>query len=97
MLGPLLLIFVNDLVKTSKPLIFMLYADDSVLFISDFHLPTLISTMTYEIIKVNKLMKCNKLTINKKRSTLQDENISAWAEMGSAFSIKICINIPCTA
>ena len=64
-LGPLLfLIYVNDLYLSSKLLNFILFADDTNLFLTGKNLKTLFSTMNKELNYVTDWLKANKLSIN---------------------------------
>ena len=64
-LGPILfLIYINDIVNSSKILKFVLFADDSNLYASHADLQSLISLMNSELDSVGNWIFCNKLTIN---------------------------------
>ena len=64
-LGPLLfLIYINDVINSSKLLTFSLFADDTVVLYSNKDVSLLISTMNQELEKLNDWFKCNKLFLN---------------------------------
>ena len=64
-LGPLLfLLYINDIVKTSSLLDFVLFADDTNIFYSHSNLNTLVNTLNSELPKVSSWFKCNKLSLN---------------------------------
>lgn len=64
-LGPLLFIlYINDFVHSSKLLKFILFADDSTLYMSHRDLRFLINTVNSELNNVNDWVIANKLTIN---------------------------------
>jgi len=64
-LGPLLfLIYINDIVKSSTLLTYVLFADDTNIFYSHKCLNTLINTLNHELVKVSIWFKCNKLSLN---------------------------------
>ena len=56
--------FINDFVKCSTKLIFILYADDSTLSFSSQNLPSFSETVNSELQKVAKWLHTNKLTVN---------------------------------
>jgi len=65
LLGPLLfLIYINDLVKTSPYLEFILYADDSNLYASGKDINQLISNINRELNTISNWISSNKLTLN---------------------------------
>ena len=65
-LGPLLFIlYINDLPNVSILIDFVLFADDSNIFLSDHNIENLITKTNYEIAKVLRWFEQNKLTINK--------------------------------
>jgi hypothetical protein len=69
-LGPLLfLIYVNDVMNISDKLFFILYADDTNIFVSDSCLNNALSVATSEITKLDKWFKANKLSLNIKKTT----------------------------
>ncbi len=64
-LGPLLfLLYVNDIPVSSKHFSFVLFADDTNIFLSDPNLDTLINTFNTELEKVSNWFKSNKLSLN---------------------------------
>ena len=64
-LGPLLfLIYINDVINSSKLLTFSLFADDTVVLYSNKNVSLLISTMNKELKKLDDWFKCNKLFLN---------------------------------
>ena len=68
-LGPLLfLIYINDIVNTSSLLSYILFADDTNLFFSHKNLNTLKLTLNVELNKVTQWFKCNKLSLNLKKT-----------------------------
>ena len=64
-LGPLLfLIYINDIINTSSILSFILFADDTNIFLSHRNLQSLINIINVELLKVSIWFKCNKLSLN---------------------------------
>jgi len=64
-LGPILfLIYINDIVNTSKLLHFVLFADDTNIFMADHDLTTLINMVNNELILLNTWFTVNKLSLN---------------------------------
>ena len=64
-LGPLLfIIYINDIVKCSNVLKFILFADDTNLFHSDSDFQQLILTVNIELQKLSVWLKANKLSLN---------------------------------
>ena len=64
-LGPLLLlIYINDMVNVSLTLFFILFADDTNLFISGKNLKILYNTLNDELKKVVDWLSANKLSLN---------------------------------
>ena len=58
MLGPLLfMIYVNDLFKASNPLIKVIFADDTNLFLSYKNIDTLFASINVELENVSTLLK----------------------------------------
>ena len=69
-LGPLLfLIYINDLYLVSKKAFFILFADDSNIFLSGNDAHSLISEMNSELCKIDNWFKANKLSLNVKKSS----------------------------
>ena len=69
-LGPLLfLLYVNDISNTSPLLSFILFADDTNIFYSHPDMNTVIHTLNVELPKVSLWFKCNKLSLNLKKTT----------------------------
>ena len=70
-LGPLLfLIYINDIILSSKKLQFLLFADDTSIFYSDDDLNIVQSTLNEELVHVTEWLKANKLSLNVKKSNL---------------------------
>lgn len=68
-LGPLLfLLYINDLSNVSEKMNFVLFADDSNLFISGENINNVISTMNIELKKVSNWLNTNKLSLNVHKS-----------------------------
>jgi hypothetical protein len=68
-LGPLLfLLYVNDIPSSSKHLSFVLFADDTNIFLSHPNLNTLTHTLNKELIQVSNWFKANKLSLNVKKT-----------------------------
>ena len=64
-LGPLLfLYYVNDLPNVSKLLSCVLFADDTTLYASGNHVPSLINMFNDELVCVSRWMKANVLSLN---------------------------------
>ena len=69
LLGPLLfLIYINDIVNSASRLQFLLYADDSNLYISGHDVNNLITIANQDLINVNNWLACNKLSLNISKS-----------------------------
>ena len=67
-LGPILFcIFMNDIVKSSNYLNFVLYADETCVFRSDSDISNNISIVNRELLNVKKWMQANCLTLNFKK------------------------------
>ena len=67
-LGPLLFIlYINDIVYTSNVLKYVMFADDTNLFLSNPVLRDLINNVNQELIKVSNWLKLNKLSLNIKK------------------------------
>jgi len=66
-MGPLLfLLYINDLYKTSSILSFVLFADDSNVFLTGSDIDELICIANNELIKVSEWFKANRLQLNVK-------------------------------
>ena len=64
-LGPLLfLIYVNDMANVSKKLFFLLFADDTNIFVNGKDLNTLVKLLNAELIKLINWLYVNKLSVN---------------------------------
>ena len=67
-LGPLLfLIYVNDICNSSKLLQFILFADDTSVFMSSDNIVNLVNDFNNELIKLNNWLKNNRLVLNIKK------------------------------
>ena len=70
-LGPLLFIlYMNDISFTSKLLSFVLFADDTTVYLSDKNVNALYDTMNSELHEVSNWFKCNKLSLNATKTNL---------------------------
>ena len=68
-LGPILFIlYINDLSNSSKLSNFILFADDTNIFLKDKDPSTLSRTVNAELIKIQHWFMCNKLSLNVKKS-----------------------------
>jgi len=68
-MGPLLfLLYINDLYKTSSILSFVLFADDSNVFLTGSDIDELICIANNELIKVSEWFKANRLQLNVKKT-----------------------------
>ena len=64
-LGPLLfLLYINDITNSSEKLEFVLYADDTTLFYTQSNVENLKENVEYELKKVTKWFRVNKLLVN---------------------------------
>ena len=64
-LGPLLfIIYINDIISSSKLLMFSLFAYDTVVYYSHYNAAHLISILNEKLIQLNDWFKCNKLFLN---------------------------------
>ena len=64
-LGPLLfLVYVNDIIRVSPLLTYILFADDTNIFFSLKNHQTLVTIMNSELSKISSWFKCNKLSLN---------------------------------
>ncbi len=70
-LGPLLfLLYINDIVKTTPKLEFLLFADDTSIFLSGKDLKSMESTLNTELDNISNWLKANKLSLNIKKSNI---------------------------
>ena len=68
-LGPILfLLYINDLPRCSSILNFLLFADDTSIFLQGNNLHLLALTLNKELINVSKWIKSNKLTLNTEKT-----------------------------
>ena len=68
LLGPLLfIIYVNDICKASDVLSFLMYADDTNIFLSNKQLHSLINTVNHELNEICTWFRANKLSLNTKK------------------------------
>lgn len=68
-LGPILfLIFINDMVKINNKLKWTLFADDTTIYITGNHLPTLINEMNNGMESLYSWLTINKLILNKDKT-----------------------------
>ena len=63
-LGPLLFLFTLMSLRSSDLLTFIMFADDTNLFMSNIDLKTLICNVNDELSKVSRWLKVNKLSLN---------------------------------
>ena len=64
------LFYINDICNTSKLLSFILFADDTTVFLSDRDVNVLYDTMNNELHEVCSWFKCNKLSLNASKTNL---------------------------
>lgn len=70
-LGPLLfLLYINDIIQASKKIEFLLFADDTSIFLADKDLKKMEKTLNEELINVSNWLKANKLSLNVKKSNV---------------------------
>ena len=70
-LGPLLfLLYINDITQSTKNLEFLLFADDTSIFLAKKDLKTLEDTINTELDHVSNWLKANKLSLNVKKSNV---------------------------
>ena len=68
-LGPLLfLIYMNDIYNATSSFQFILFADDTSVFMSDNNLYNLCTRFNYELDKLSKWLSVNKLVLNTKKT-----------------------------
>ena len=60
----LFLLYVNDITRCTDKLDFLLFADDTTIYIQGQDLDLLEDTLNHELKHVSKWIKCNKLTLN---------------------------------
>ncbi|XP_069970021.1 uncharacterized protein [Penaeus vannamei] len=64
-LGPVLfLLYINDIARSSCKLNFLLFADDTNVYMASKNLPELVSTMNNELIHLSNWIRANKLILN---------------------------------
>ena len=64
-LGPLLfLIYINDLVYVSKELYFVLFADDTNVFLTGNNIDAIVNKMNIELLSIVEWLKANRLSLN---------------------------------
>ena len=64
MLGPLrFLLYINDIVTSSELFKFIMFADDTSLFLSNVSLDLLVSNVNIELAKISRWLKLNKLLL----------------------------------
>ena len=70
MLGPLLFIlYINDIIHCSQLLHFILFADDTNLFLSNKNISELMLLVNTELVKLCEWFKANKLSLNAKKTS----------------------------
>ena len=68
-LGPLsFLVYINDMCKSSENLEFLLFADDTNVFLSGYNIDELYSTMNSELTKITNWCASNILSLNVKKT-----------------------------
>jgi hypothetical protein len=68
-LGPLLfIIFINDIVNSSKLIEFIMFVDDTNIFFKAKTLEALYEIVNAELVKISKWFKLNKLSLNIKKT-----------------------------
>ena len=68
-LGPLLfLVYMNDITNASKTLQYILFADDTSLFMSDVNLERLVTNFNIELDRISQWLCTNKLILNVKKT-----------------------------
>lgn len=64
-LGPLLfLLYINDICNSSNDVKFLLFADDTTIYLQGHDIINLTTTLNKELVKVNNWISSNKLTLN---------------------------------
>ena len=75
-LGPLLfLIYINDMSRSSSFFHFVHFADDTTLFVNDSDIVNLMQVTNRELIKVNRWLECNKLSLNKDKTKYSETSL----------------------
>lgn len=76
-LGPILfLIYINDIVRSSNKIKFLLYADDTTVYIQGNHMDEIVDTMNNELAKVSDWIASNNLTLNVSKTCYMVSSIS---------------------
>ena len=90
-LGPLLfLIYVNDIINSSKILNFIMFADDTTVIASHKNIGELINILNLELINVSSWFKCNKLSLNiSKTNCMHFQSTHSNADAFIDYDIKI--------
>ena len=93
-LGPLLFVlYVNDIIKSSDKFEFTMYADDTTLFYTQPNVLDLEHNVNFDLCKVSKWFKANRLLINKKKTNFMTFCLNITFETSNSLSnITICID-----
>ena len=76
-LGPILFfININDIVRSSNKIKFLLYADDTTVYIQGNHVDEIVDTMNNELAKVSEWIASNNLTLNVSKTCYMVSSIS---------------------
>jgi hypothetical protein len=90
-LGPLLFIlYVNDISNSSNILHFILFADDTNLFCSDYNIKDLVSTVNCELSKLCEWFRTNRLSLNIKKTNYI--LFGSKRKPGSSEDLKVCLD-----
>lgn len=91
-LGPILfLIYVNDLVNVSSKLKFLLFADDTTVYIRGHDIFEMVNTLNSELIKISDWLTSNKLTLNVSKTFFM---VSSFTNLNDVnFNIKLKNNV----